>query len=392
MDKYNKNYDISKITNIFSRMIVSDTFPTNTILTELKKELNLFFNKATCIDVWYTRNTDNLFFGMSVMPVINNEETINIIINNDPIIIRKYYLEIDSKLFNIGLDENELTAMLLHEIGHLVMDDMPIKKVRAAIDDYFAKTDSTINLKDSAQYTQLLNYAIKDTLVKATSLRYANDYEIRADAFVVACGYGDYLVSADNKITSNIWGLSKGVREPKLTILNWIFHVYKNVKFNRIPAINVLKSAKNATGSKLTKKELDNVILALNRIDTDTMQEAAYLLEEVKKKGLAAQIKQAGLRGIQNDYYEMKIRANNLKDENDMLYLMRQINARMSLLQDAMDEGDMTDQEIAKWTDLLYQYGELRNKVSNSKVSNHKYGLWYDYDLLDDLDKSKSMY
>jgi hypothetical protein len=387
-----KGYDIERITRIFSRMIESDTFPTNTQLTELKKELNSFFTEATCLEVLYTRNTDNLFFGMSVMPVISNEDTLDIILNNNSIKIKQYYLELDSKLFSIGLTDREMVAILLHEIGHLVLDDLPVKKVRAAIDDYFTKKDKTISLKNSAQYTQLLAYAIKDTMIKATSLKYAKDEEIRADAFATACGYGDDLISADTKILSNTYGLSKSVKAPKLIILDWAFHLYTNVKFNRIPAINTLKKAKGATASVLTKKELDKVINSLNRIDTDVVQEAAYLSEAVKKRGLAWQIKQNGLKGIQNDYFEMKIRSKNLQDEADMLYLMRQINSRMSLLQDAIEEGDMTEMEKEKWVNLLMQYGELRAEVSNKKAPTHKYGLWYSYDDLDELDKQKSMY
>ena len=383
-------YSLSNIEKIFARLIESDTFPTKSQLTDLQKELNKFFTESNCLGVFYTRNTDNLFFGMMVMPVLTNEEVLDIVADNDPVRVKKYYLEIDSKLFTIDLTARELTAALLHEVGHLVMDDVPTKKVRLAIDKYFAQKDQTISLKNSAQYSQLLSFAIKDTMIKLTSFLYSGDNEFRADAFVAACGYGDELMAAQGKIASNAWGLNKSAKAPKLVILDWVFHLYKNVKFNRIPAINTLRSAKRNTGSVLTRKELDNVINALNRIDTDVVNEGAFLLEAFnKKKGLAWQIKQNGLKGIQNDYFEMKIRSKNAKEEADILYLMRQINSRMSLLQDAIDEGDMTEQEKEKWLDLLFQYGDLRNTVSNLKVSNKNYQLWFDYDQLDELDKRK---
>lgn len=383
-------YNISAIEKIFSRLIESDTFPTKSQLSDLQKEINKFFTESNCLGVMYTRNSDNLFFGMCVMPVLTNEEVLDIIADTNPIRIKKYYIELDSKLFTIDLTARELTAVLLHEIGHLVMDDVPAKRVRFAIDKYFAQRDQVISIKNSAQYAQLLKFAINDTLIKATSLLYAKDDEVKADAFAVACGYGDELVAAEMKIASNAWGLNKSAKAPKLVILDWVFHLYKNVKFNRIPAINTLKSAKRNTGSALTRKELDNVINALNRIDTDVVNESAFLLEAFnKKKGLAWQIKQNGLKGIQNDFYEFKIRSKNAREEADILYLMRQINSRMSLLKDAIDEGDMTEQEKEKWLDLLFQYGDLRNTVSNLKVSNKNYQLWFDYDQLDELDKQK---
>ena len=240
-------YDISKIENIFKRMIASDTFPTQSMLNDLQKELNKFFDKAKCNGVLYTRNTDNLFFGMIVMPNFTNETTLDIVLNNNSIRVESYYIELDSKLFTLGLEADELCAVLLHEIGHMVLDDMPVKRVRYAIDKYFTHTDDIINIKSSAQYTQILKYAIKDTMIKATSLRFADDDEVKADIFVAACGYGNQLVSAQNKIISNIAGLTRSARVPKLTILQWIFNLYKNVKFNHIPAINVLKDAKKTT-------------------------------------------------------------------------------------------------------------------------------------------------
>ena len=383
-------YDITKIENIFKRMILADTFPTSSMLTDLKKELNIFFDKARCNDVIFTRNTDNFFFGVIVMPVFSNETALDIVVNNNPIRVESYTLELDSKLFTLGLEADELTAILLHEIGHMVLDDMPVKATRAAIDKYFTQHDDIINIKASAQYTQLLSYAIKDTMIKATSLRFADDDEVKADIFVTACGYGDQLVSAENKIISNIAGLTKSVRAPKLSIMQWIFHLYKNVKFNRIPAINTLKTAKKATTSALTKRELDNVITALNRIGTDIVNEGAILLQEAKK-GLAAQLKINGLRGILNDYYEFQIRAKGLTTQNDQLYLMRQINARMALLQDAIAEG-MDEKEEAKWRKVLEDYDDLRKMVSNKKISTGKLGLWYDISLFDDDQLTKTMY
>jgi hypothetical protein len=71
---------------------------------------------------------------------------------------------------------------------------------------------------------------------------------------------------------------------------------------------------------------------------------------------------------------------------------MRQINSRMSLLQDAIEEGDMTEMEKEKWVNLLMQYGELRADVSNRKAPKHYMSVWFDYDSLDELDKKKVGY
>lgn len=384
-------YDISHIENIFSRMIDSDTFPTKSILNDLRKELNAFFSEAVCVDVGYTRNTDNLFFGMQVVPMFDANTTLDIVLGDKPIKINRYCLELDSKLFSIGLEKRELTAILLHEVGHIVTNDLPVKQVRMGIDAYFANKDQIINLKNSAQYTQLLTFAIKDMMRKANSFIFMNNDEVKADAFVAMCGYGDDLASALGKLSASAWGLSKSTKEPKLTILAWVVNLYSNVKLNRIPAINSLRKAKSATGSALTKKEIDDVIKALNRIDTDVVHEGAMLLNEAKKRGLAGAIKANGFKAMSEDYFEYKIRIKNIKDEDDMIYCMRQINSRLTLIQDTLEE-EMDEREHDRWYDLFEKYLELREILANHKIPRRQYGLWFDYDSLDADQRAQGMY
>ena len=384
-------YNVGKIENIFSRMISTDTFPTKSMLQELRKELNAFFTEAICVDVLYTRNTDNLFFGMQVVPVLDAHATLDIVLSDRPMKISKYFLELDSKLFQIGLDKKELTAILLHEIGHIVINDKPVKQVRMAIDGYFSSKDQVINLKNSAQYTQLLTFAIKDIIRKTSSLFFMSNDEVRADSFAVLCGYGDSLESALVKITTNAWGLSKSTKEPKLTILAWIVNLYGNVKLNRIPAIHTLKKAKTATGSALAKRDIDDVINCLNKIDTDIIKESTALLDEAHKKGIISQIKYNGLKAMDNDYYEYRLRVKNLNSEEDSIYLMRQLNSRLSLIYDTLEE-DLPDNERTRWQDLYERYLELRAQVAAHKISRKNYGLWFDYDALDPEQQQQSMY
>ncbi len=389
-----KGYNISDIEKVVSRMVVSSSGPTSSMLTDLKKELNRFFTEAECVDVIYTKNTDKLFFGMCVMPIINNEEVIDIVVGTDDIRIKKYYLEIDSKLFNINLSVREIVAILLHEIGHVVIDGVPIKQVRNNIDVYFQDNDDNISLKDSAQYNQLLSFAVKDMIYKLTSLFYKENEEVAADAFVVACGYGNDLRLAHNKVIYNAWGLSKGVRAPKIVVLDWILRIYKDIKMTRIPAIKTLQKSKTFTGSALTKREIDKVIAALNKIDTDIVQEATVLLESVKKKNsLFKNLKTNGLRAIEDDLYEFKVRIKNAETEDEIMYALRQINTRMTILDDYLTSDGITEEEYDKWYKVLSKYKELREEISGKKIYNKKnYGLWYSYNQLDSDEVEGRMY
>lgn len=381
-------YNFGNIESVLVRIQNSDQHPTPQMLNDLKKELNKFFKDTECIDIIYTKNTDKLFFGMCVMPVIKDEDVMKIVTTDEKMKIKKYYLEIDSKLLTLNLSTNEFAAVLLHEIGHVVINDQPIEMVRNSIDTYMQYNDKILQLEDSAQYNKILGFAIKDTIQKFTSMLFKDDSELVADSFVISCGYGDSLLSAQQKICSNAWGLSKGVR-PKVVILNWIFNLYTNVKLSRIPAIRTLKKAKICTGSKLTQDEVDKVIKVLNKLDTDLVQEASFLLEAVKKKNsFAVRLKLNGLRSIEDDYYEFKIRVKNAETEEEALYALRQINSRLTILDDYLASEDLEESEYNKWYAVLEKYKALRDDLGAKKIYNRKnYGIWYSYNQLDSNDK-----
>lgn len=380
-----KGYNLSKLDSVSKRFVSSTNHPTVSILNDLKRELNNLFTEAKCEEIIYTKNTDKLFFGACVTPILNNEETLEIVLGDNEFRIKKYFLELDSKLLMIGLTDREFTAILLHEIGHMVINDIPVKRVRENIDKYFQDKDQILSLKASAQYTQLLNFAIKDTLKKVTSIRYKNNEEVLADSFVAMCGYGQDLISAESKITSNIWSTTVGVKEPKLIILDFVFRIYTNMKFTRIPALKTLEKSKSYTGSTLEKKEIDKVIKAIQRIDTDMIEESTQLMESVKRKNsLFKRLKVNGLRSIEDDLYEFRMRAKAAKTEDEAMYTLRQINARLAILDDYIRYEDIDEEERQKYVELMIQYKEVREYLSTKKVFNKKnYGIWFDYDQLD---------
>lgn len=385
-----KNYDISKLESYLMRLKDS---PSIIYLNNIKTELNKLFDEAECLDVIYTKNTDKLLFGICVMPYIDNDTVGTILVSDEKVKINKYYIEFDSKLFDKDLTDKEMTALVLHEIGHLVTNDIPIKQLRRAIDDYFLNNDSQLSLKDTAQYKQILSFGMKDTLIKITSI-FFRDEEVVSDAFVSMCGYGEYLESALNKITENVYGMTKGVKAPKLAILNWCFRLYSNVKMKRIPALHLLNKSKSYTGSTLEKREIDNVIRALNRIDTDIIEESTLFLEEVKKKNsIFSQLKLNGLKSIENDYYEFAIRMKNSDTEDEVMYTIRQINLRLSILADYIENDDLTESDKTRWMNLYQKYADLREKALSKKIYNKKnYGLFFDYNQLDKPDDDKDIY
>ena len=59
---------------------------------------------------------------------------------------------------------------------------------------------------------------------------------------------------------------------------------------------------------------------------------------------------------------------------------MRQINTRISLISDFIEDEDIDNTEKKKWNDVLDRFNRLRDELSNSMVYKRKnYGIFVQY-------------
>lgn len=376
------NYDFTPFNDIFSRMIARGKASTADT-SELRKECTKFFD-GTCENVYYTDNTDKMFFGMKVIANIDPDKVYDYItderpMSKDDLRVWRYSIELDSKLFDplLGLRPEEITAILLHEVGHMVNDTTPLQNARDYINSYLADNKETLSMTDSMHYKEILAYGIKDFISKDRSFFYTtNEDEILADEFVRGCGYSECLDSAFKKIIRNNSKLYVDSDISKFTVMAWTLRLYKGLKFRRIGALRTLAKAKQMTGSFLEKKEMENVARRIRRID-DT-----ELLESVqdKVKARMRKMRYDSIRSLDDDYYEISMRIRNVEDEDDALYLMRQINTRLSIMEDYLQSEDVDDKERKKWFDSIDRYKDLREKLSKSVTYKSKtYGIYVNY-------------
>lgn len=377
-------YDFSEFDRIAEAILHGTVSPT--LLDNLKKEFNRFFKDSTCTECIYTQNDDKLFFGMYVYPNISGKDAVDILQGNNPKRIESYCIEMDSKLFNpaVGFSNKEIVALWLHEIGHLVNDSTPIENVRHAVDEYLAKTHDALKIVDSVHYQDLLAFGIKNTIHKIISCFECNNDEILADEFVFACGYAEYLQSAYDKIVKNSWNLNSEMSNKFIT-MSWCLQLYKDIEKQRIPAMKVLKRVQSISPSKIEKKEIENTLRRLNRIDEDYYNEAAgsnrYQCFNEGLSDLMRNARRNGIRNFEDDFYDYNMRINNVEDEEDALYLMRQINTRISIIEDYLaTEKGIDDQDRKRWNQLYARFTALRDKLSKTTVYKVKsYGLYVNY-------------
>lgn len=178
--------------------------------------------------------------------------------------IREWEIEIDSRVFDrdfINFNPQELTAMLLHEIGHTIYSDKKIEMFCRVYRECGLRLSLEERAAAKGMYTL---YMIPLTLVcgmrewKVTS----NDLreEIFADQSVQKLGYGEYLISAYSKIIKTCGEngyRSDGQMETELeTSINWCNLNMKDLTHRR----DRLKDELYMTGVKTCSKNIKEAI------------------------------------------------------------------------------------------------------------------------------------
>lgn len=356
-------------------------------LDKLKKELNKFFKDSRCREVLFTRS-DKMFFGMCVYPHVTKELVTEILQDDKPVRFHEFSIEIDSKILHpaLQISPREMTAMVLHEVGHIVNDTTPVDEVRKVIALQLTKNGDSLNIPKTAQYYTILSYGIKDTVRKLTSMLYVyKDSEVLADEFVHMCGYGEELNSIFNKICKSGMKIND-TSVNKLTSLAWTLSVYRQIKIKRIPALRLLDKMYKISSSQLEKREMEIMTNAINTIDDSNIEESCdytnhdnYFVfneskSEVKQSKYARLRKNAAIKNIkkfEQDLYEYKMRIRHVSDEDDAYYLMRMINTRISVIEDFLDHERLTETEHKRWWALLEKYYSLRDELAD--VTTYRY-------------------
>ena len=347
------------------------------ILKSIKNSLNKFFIKSKCKEVIYTKNTDKLFFGMRVYIVLSGDKALELMGDNEPTIPEGYYVELDSKLFDsiLDLSGEELTAILLHEVGHVAYDTQTIEEVKNSVDAYFANSGRYYNMKTSAGFNELLAFGMKDAVMKAGSMftKFGNT-EIMADSFVVSCGYGPQLESAIKKILFNVDYMSKDI-DNRFIALSWVLRVGQELAIFRVPAVKTLNKAAKLTGSTLEKRELQyaaNVISTMDSPLVELYTEAAWDNIKNKFSDKIMKFKRNGIKQIKNDVFELKLRLRTCEDIDELMSIIRSCNSYISILQEYLEE-DISDTEREDVVNVLQEIYSIRETAANNKEVSSRY-------------------
>ncbi len=130
----------------------------------------------------------------------------------------KWVIEIDKAIFDgIGFSNKELTALLLHEVGHITITNSIPTRLYTIMSYEVAKTKASNKalIKDEL-FRSIMSLPILDACVSDKAHSSIRD-EIKADKFAKKMGYSNELYSALTKLTDSSRGTSRNDDISKLT-------------------------------------------------------------------------------------------------------------------------------------------------------------------------------
>lgn len=359
--------------------------PSQSNLEELKRDLNKFFSDSTCIDIIYTPNVDKLFFGIYAFPKVSGDDVVDILFNNKRYIVQKYYLELDSKMFTgqIMLTPSEITALLIHDVSHLVNNSTPAETVKREIDEYLAKNNDVLKVSESAHYRGILAYGFADAMRKYTTIFEKDHYTMNGitDEFIDWIDFSGLIKSAFNKLNHMWCNYNREIRNKFIT-LSWVLRIYKDIRHNRIPALEGIKTCIELSPSKIEQQELKNMGARVSRIDDDSLLESVDYETDRILKSLREHITDHPkykyssyilTEAVGEDIDRLMDRQQTENEPDGLKDLLGCMNAKMAYIQDFVsnDEG-MTPSEFKQWDAMFQKLDKARQDIANSNLYSHE--------------------
>ncbi len=366
----------------------------------LKNVLNKLIPGLHCFEVKYTKNFDKPFFGVYVVPGgINSDELVRKTLKGycdlegefQPFGFNQYSLELDGKFLRdvtSKLSSEETWAIMYNEILNMC-SPKSVNRFRILLDNYVALNGAFVCPDTALTYPAIFDMMMKITMRNMTSLFAKTEFFVDEDMNdgVVQ----DHLAGALRRAVDKLVAMGAKGDEIDTTgvLMSWYFNNYTGFDNNRYTEY-MFRDSMVIEPSSLVRNMYLNALKQITRLsEADYKYYTVAVNESGKKKGLLYQMKRNGLKSIEEDLFEYNMRLRNVETQDDAILLMRQINSRMSILEDYLREEDMDEKDRERWEDCYKKYLQLRTDLSKKTVYNKKmYGLFVDYNALQNMSQT----
>lgn len=397
----------------------------NSSLLAISNTLKREYKKKFTIEI--IKNDTGEFFGMNIYPSpadlykIANKMALtgdsSLDLSKEWNEIEQWCIEIDSLLFediNMDIQQDELTALLLHEIGHVVISDEVPRSTFKIFKVNFFKQDLGLRnvFHDKLVNQDVITWIMTFPLIEACSnksffkrnfgkLKFNRDLEkeFYADDYVAKCGYGDALYNFIEKLI--MYGKNEMVNKTndekanELSIVtNWSFDNINSLTMRRGKLYKSLKVEMKRNPSSLVK----SISNKLNKLvfkepeksfkNTDTIIIESFIINSLTKATNNVtrlldkhnRVKQCKIRDL--DIFEVEIA--NINTVDDKMYVIECLHdeidkadyALMLLEHGKNDRVTQSKTTIQAYKDVALK---LLKQAKEAKIPEERYGLFIKY-------------
>lgn len=339
-------------------LVLKEDQNSNAAIQIIKKSLQDCFDCEFDIKVVSDSTDNSELFVMSVYPEISViDKIISAVMSNSDIVAikklwetnKKWTIEIDSKMLKneiIECNEKELTAMLLHEVGHIVCSSSLPNRISLILRYELMKTSvrNKMMLKDKVFRTimalPVLDACVSDGKRDKSSIK----EEIKADSFVSKMGYQKELLTVLTKLATNIrYPKNDTINNKMSKISEFSLQTLEDFQQRRDKlAKKGLLSLREGCQSPYINSVIDTFIETVFEDSADSLsivdgRKVEYMQERADKDIedgyvteffiFAKELKRIDPAEI--DYIDLKIQS--IKNENDKMMIVSYIHSKLDL-------------------------------------------------------------
>lgn len=352
-----KKEEFEKIENAFS--VLQETPNNLTAQKQIEDSLNVCFPDykfmITVTNIPVT--DDSALFCMGILPELSVSEKIvsAVLENNEVSAIKKLWqsskywtIEIDSRVLgDHHFTAKELTATLLHEVGHVAYSDNIPEKLGTILKYEYAKAPMNVKaLRKLGVFRKILSLPVLDACImdgnkSSSSIK----EEVKADKFAKKLGYGKDLESMLGKL-ANLYGMQSNSSIDDSLRLSARFSLQNVEDFRRREtklARKHLFELKEACASEYISNVIDECIQTLyegtgtsKSLHGEFMTEAMQGLADQAEGEYVTEFFIFGTKRLKRidpadiDYIQVKI--NDIRTENDKMMLITYIYGKLDII------------------------------------------------------------
>lgn len=393
-NKYNANNNYESINNKFEQELYELKCATNEYI-KIYYSLNPKPEAFYIDKIYFSKNNDKNLFGFFIykedmfLPRLINDRSDNDDRNDKTITHHSMSIDIDSKLLDVFLFNT------IDTYDSSEKDKVSLADIETVCILYIEYLIFYMNYTDTILMTEIEHIAEQKGYINCIKNLY--DMSLKKKNLLVQIIISDYIYRRfdmcnkyeifrsfeNNMIDYNYTNNAPISLTWLLSIIN-SFNIYKTIKRQSLEITQVIDAISTETGSVLLKEKCLKFNNFYSRQFFD-ISETYNLYEKkpVTEASLFTKIRKNGLKSIENDIYEFDMRIKNIDDEDSAIFLMRQLNSRISIIADYIDEESLSEAELKRWNDVYDKYLKLRDKLTNKAVYSRKmYGLFVDYNAL----------